>query len=198
MVQTGAANRNFMMWFRDSEEQDVMETVGLTGALDTDPAKPCLGVYLDDITWSKMDWYISSNTTYGAPQIQEDGSRLYHVTTTLKNNMTPEEAQKAPKYVTGGSGNKLVKNRGEMITYVLLFSPSEGSLANVKVDDENKMVNSKEFKLGQSDSYQVASAYTRMQPLESITITYDVITSPEAIEDLKLDTTPTAQAVAGW
>ncbi len=198
MVQKGAANRNFMLWFRDSEEQDIMETVGLTGALETDPAKPVLGVYLDDITWSKMDWYISADTTFGDPIVQEDGSRLYHVTTTLKNHMTPEEAQKAPKYVTGGSGNELVKNKGEMITYVLLFSPSEGKLENVRNENEDQMVYSKNFSMDQAGRYQMASAYTRMQPNETMVITYDVITSPEATEPLQLDVTPTAQAIAGW
>ena len=107
-------------------------------------------------------------------------------------------AQKAPKYVTGGSGNELVKNRGEMITYVLLFSPSEGKLENVKNENEDQMVYSKNFSMDQAGRYQMASAYTRMQPNETMVITYDVITSPEATEPLQLDVTPTAQEIAGW
>lgn len=197
LIKKGAENRDFMMWFRDADEQDIVSDLGLTGSLHNDPAQPYLGVYLNDVTYSKMDWYINAVTEYGEPEEQADGTKVYHVTTTIENHMTPEEAETAPDYVVGG-GHALVTKRGQMLTNVFFFAPAGGKLLNISIDDPQKSVYSKEFYFNESEGHDVASMCVRTNPLESVVFTYDVSVSQEAEEPMQLDTTPTPQYVAGW
>ena len=198
MIGTGAANRDFMIWFRDVDEQEIVNTLGLTGALKKDPAEPYVGVYFNDFTWSKIDWYLNSYTDFGKPVQNEDGTKTYHVTTTLENHLTDQLAKDAPDYVVGSKNNELIKQRGEMLTYVLVYAPVDSKLENVKIDDENKMIYSKTFNTGKTDNYEIASGLTRLKPNEALHITYDVTVPAEAEEYLQLDTTPTPQHIAGW
>ncbi|MDO4797015.1 MAG: DUF4012 domain-containing protein [Coriobacteriales bacterium] len=198
MIGTGAANRDLMVWFRDVDEQEVIQTLGLSGALKKDPVEPYTGVYFNDFTWSKIDWYLNSYTDFGTPVENADGTKTYHVTTTLENHLTDQLAKDAPDYVVGSKDNSLIKQRGEMLTYVLVYAPVESKLENVKIDDENKMIYSKTFNTGNTDGHEMASGLTRLKPGESLHITYDVTVPAEAEEYMQLDTTPTPQHIAGW
>ncbi len=198
LIQDGAANRHLTVWFADPDLEEVMRIAGIAGAVHTDPREPYLGVYVNDFTWSKMSWYLNCVTEIGNPQSNEDGTKTYHVTTKLENHITPEEVEKAPKYVLGAIGNENVKKPGQMLVYVLLYAPAGGKLANVTIDNPECLIGKKEFEFGTTSDLSIATALPRLDPQQGVLISYDVTVSSDAEEELQLDTTPTAQNIADW
>ena len=195
-----AQRRDLAVWFADDKVQGIISTLSLSGAIHTDPSYPYMGVFLNDYTWSKMDWYLYRDTVYGEPQHNDDGTYTYHVTTHIKNNITPEVAQDAPKYVVGGMevGNQLVKERGEILTYVIFYGPAGGKISNLQMDDEKHFGDDAGFKTKSTENFDMATVLTRLSPTDSLTISYDVTTIDQLYQPLAVDTTPTAQDIAGW
>lgn len=196
-IETAAQKRDICAWFLDNEEQEVLRALELTGALHEDQNEPYVGVFLNDYTWSKIDWYLSHRTDLGEAQNNGDGTVTYHVTTRLENHMTPKEAKSSPEYVIGGFGNPNVTKRGEMLTYILFLAPAGGEISDIQIDDEDRIVADHDFEYGSLYDFSVVKVLTRMLPTESLAISYDITVSAEA-RPLQLDCTPTAQEVAGW
>ncbi|MDD3486080.1 MAG: DUF4012 domain-containing protein, partial [Atopobiaceae bacterium] len=128
-LKSSISDHRIQVWMADDTEEAALEGLGITGSISTDVTKPVLGVYLDDETWSKICWYLSTTTQVGAATANADGTRSYQVTTTLANSFTTNIASTAPAYVYGY--NTLKRDRTDMITHVYLYAPAGGSISNV-------------------------------------------------------------------
>ena len=63
-----------------------------------------MGVYVNNYSYSKMDWFLDKRVTIDSSVENADGSTTYRVTTTLKNTMTPQEKAEMPGYFQGHNG----------------------------------------------------------------------------------------------
>lgn len=186
-MQEGIADGRLLIWMADSEEQAVIEKLGATGALPADPATPVAGVYLNNYSYSKIDWYLDLQTQVGAPVDNADGSRSYQVTVTATNTMTAEEEATAPTYVSGYANAK--RSAGDMVFRLYLYAPAGGSISGQSVTGGDLALSD-----ATHEGLQVSFGQLRLLPGESCTVTYTVTTSPEAAgKDLALRVTPTAQ-----
>lgn len=187
-VMDGALSRNFQVWMADEQQEAAIDALGFSGKLSDDPAKPVLGTYTNDYTWSKIDWYLNMNTTVGEGTKNADGSTSYQVTTTVTNAMTEEELAVAPEYVTGNNPKK--RSTGDMITGIVLTAPAGGTITNVQASGGDPSA-PEEFSVYGLDVWRVVTHdYTQ----ETTTITYTVTTSPEATEPLTVARTPAARS----
>ncbi len=182
----GALARNFQVWMADEAQEAAIDALGFSGKLEDDPAKPVLGTYTNDYTWSKMDWYLDMDTQVGEGVKNADGSTSYPVTTTVTNAMTEEEAAAAPYYVYGGNPDK--RSQGDMLTHLYLLAPAGGSISNVQGTGGV-------FSVTQHSVYGFDEWTCSLQenPLETTTITYTVTTSPQATQPLTVSRTPAAR-----
>ena len=182
----GALTRNFQVWMADEAQEAAIDALGFSGKLEDDPAKPVLGTYTNDYTWSKMDWYLNMNTQVGEGVKNADGSVSYPVTTTVTNAMTEEEAAAAPYYVYGGNPDK--RSQGDMLTHLYLLAPAGGSISNIQGTGGV-------FSVEQHSVYGFDEWTCSLQenPQETTTITYTVTTSPQATQPLTVSRTPAAR-----
>ena len=185
-VRADAAERRLYAYMVDPDEEAVMHKMGLAGALSTDPAKPVLGVYVNDNTWAKMCWYERIQTVVGDATRNADGSMTYAVQTMLTNTATEDELADAPEYVTGYSPAKRDVN-DIFSAPVILMAPAGGTITNVQVDGEGTAGE------GSLYGFDAWLATANMEPQETVTFAYDVTTAPGAAADLTVDQTPTAQ-----
>ena len=206
-VGDGVSNGHLKVWCVESAQESLIRELGCGGEVSTDETAPALGVYFNDVTYSKMSWYLSTSTQIGAASKNPDGSYSYTVSTVMHNNITKGEASENSKYVEGSSGNK--RGPDDMLTFVYLYAPAGGSISDLKSTGyftgaernfrpaigelEGKMI---ERSL---NGFDVWFGETQMLAGESVTITYKVTTSPKASTDkLAIQQTPTLQSVAGW
>lgn len=187
--QSGADGR-LLAWMANEEEQALMGAIGVSGALETDPSEPVLGVYLNDDTYSKISWYASCYTTVGEGVKNADGTTTYDVTTTLVNTITPEEAATAPKYIYGG--NEAKRDNSDMLNYVYFVAPAGGTITNL-TETNGAVFDGYGFAETTLNGLQFFRTRTHLRSGESAVFTYQVTVSAEATEPLSVQTTPLAQ-----
>jgi hypothetical protein len=169
-------DHRIQIWMADGDEEAAMKALGVSGALSTDAANPELGVFMQNIIASKMDWWQNSSTSY-----QKNGNS-YTVTTTVKNDITQKEIDEASDYIVG---NLQPFKRGTIHESVFLYAPAGGSIDNVQITGEG--TDNGAFTI---DGHNVRSTTITAEPGATTTITYTVTVSPQATSDLKVRTTP--------
>lgn len=194
VVTRGIEEGRLQMWMANEDEENVIKQIGAGGEVKTDPAAPQLGVYAGDDTASKISWYLSTNTTMDAGIKNADGSTTYHVTSTFTNNLSLAEAEAQPKYVTGYS--PLKRNVSDMFIHIYLVAPAGGTISNVSSTGGD--FSNQNWTAMSWNGFGVYTASPLINGQETVTVTYDVTTSTEATEAMTIDTTATAQSVAGW
>ena len=190
LVNKGAEQGRLLVWMVNEDEEALVDQLGFSGVLGSDPATPELGVYLSDDTYSKISWYAQCYTTVGEGVKNADGTTTYDVTTVLTNTITPETANTAPLYIYGGNQSK--RDRSDMLDFVYLVGPAGGRIDNVSVS-ENAL--NQEFGISDNvlSGHHVRRFRTHLLAGETATITYQVTVSAEATEPLTVRTTPLAQ-----
>jgi hypothetical protein len=131
LAQAGEEHR-LLIWNADPAQQAVLDGTTLQGQLPvTDATQTAFGVYVNDGTGSKMDYYMGLDTgvqwctdTEGAPDAA--------LTVTLRDE-APADAANLPSYITGGGSFGVAPGITETQTYIYLpegaevvFSSSSG------------------------------------------------------------------------
>lgn len=190
VVQDSGEDGRLLVWMANEDEQAFMEQLGVDGELGDDPAKPQLGVFLNDDTYSKISWYASCYTEIGEGVRNADGTITYDVTTTLTNTITESEAAAAPSYVSGVHATK--RSASDMLNHVFIVAPAGGTISNFSVSEGAV---SDDYGVVETTLYghQFIRTSTHLLGGESAVFTYQVTVSAEATEPLSLRTTPLAQ-----
>ena len=136
LLDYDAARQNFLMWMADEKEQAAVRNLKFAGNLDYDTASPQLGVYLNDYTWSAIDWYLGCETRVGQAVNNNDGTYTYQVTTYVKSFLTRDEVETQPRYVWGYNGKKTSK--ADIMTRIYFFAPYGGSISNLEISYEGE------------------------------------------------------------
>ncbi|WP_295852952.1 DUF4012 domain-containing protein [uncultured Microbacterium sp.] len=114
-VSRAGAERRLLVWNADAGEQAILNGTTLQGALPTsDSARSTFGVYLNDGTGSKMDYYLRPDVE--TAWCGDDRASL-HVS--LRNDAP--DAASLPRYVTGGGDYGVPV--GEALTGVYVYLP---------------------------------------------------------------------------
>lgn len=174
-----SADRNIMIWMADPEEEALVEKLGCSGALNSDPEKPEVGVYFSCCDPGRLGLFLEMDTMVSEPTVNKDGSRSYDVTVRYNNNMTDWE------YYNGGSSWIVGHYGGNIRCYVHYFAPAGGSLDNFQVPD-GMYLNWDEYK-GLEVAYNLDMIIYRGSPFE---VKFTVTTAPGVDTPLKVSSTP--------
>lgn len=191
VIMSGVKNHRFQVWMANADEEGVIDKLGCSGKIGTDPTAPQLGVYVADDTSSKISWYLSLHTTINSSSKNANGSTTHNVTTTITNNLSAGEASGLVQYITGDSTMK--RDRTDMLDRVFIFAPAGGTISDMTVDGYSNGGGMATY-----NGNQVYFDFVQTLGGATTTFTYNVTTSPEATEELTIVQTPTAQEVAGW
>lgn len=188
--ERGAEEGRLIAWMRNDDEQNAIKEMGIDASLpdpDDPSADPVAGVYFNNLSFSKLDWYLNADTQIGQGVKNDDGTYSYRITVTLKNIMTQEEAGKLPDYVAASARDAA---RDDERLNVSLFAPTGGSISDLTVEGT-------QFGLGAATWHGIPfySGTVDLHAGETTTITYTLTTSAEAGDKpLALRQTPTCQA----
>ena len=185
--------QHLFAWMANADEQALVEKAGAAGTLGNDSANPQLGVFISDDTLSKKSWFFSTDTQVSDGTTNADGTTTYHVTTTLTNHLTADEADNSASYITGYNLDR--RDNTDMVMWIYLVAPAGGSISNVS--QEGGDVALQDFTELPYNGLSVTFANPRIDGGETMTVTYDV-TCAAGATPMTVRTTPTAQSVAGW
>lgn len=119
----GTTEGRLRLWSADANEQRRIVGTPLAGALPTvSRATRQFGVYLNDGTGSKMDYYLEKTVSVGASICRKDGRPTSVVEVMIKNTAPADAATSLPEYVTGGGA--FGTPPGLMKTLIAVYAPT--------------------------------------------------------------------------
>lgn len=184
VIQRGGDEGRLLIWMANEDEENAIIQMGFGGTLNTDPTKPQTGVFVNNYSYSKLDWYLNLEAMKGEGVKNPDGTVSYPMTVTLSNEMSAEEAANLPEYIAAHNGTADAPTQQMLRT--LLYAPGGGTISSV-TSSTGAMTEATH------NGLQVYYQDVRLMPGESFQVTYTVTVSAEATEELDVRVTPTAQ-----
>ena len=185
-IRRGIDGGHLLMWASDADEQAVIEGLGASGEVALDPAAPQLGVYLNNGSWSKFEWYLDVDLSMGEAVSNTDGSRTYPCSLRLANAMTPEELEASNAVITGGNPAK--RSEDDMLEVLNLYAPAGGRIEVTSCNGQVDLADDKTYR-----GLQVVCGEAHVQIGVPAEITFNVTVSPEAAQELSVRIPPTVQ-----
>lgn len=132
----GVNERRLMFWSATPDEQSRLAGSAIASELPGDEKAPQFGVYLNDATLSKMQYYLDFTTSVKSTQCARNGTQTLVATTVLKSK-APKDAGSLPAYVTGDSG-KVPSGSQELI--VRFYGTAGGAFTSVTMDGRDQQI----------------------------------------------------------
>ena len=184
LAASGTSNR-IQIWSSHPSEQSILETTTLAGALPVStPETAALGVYFNDATGSKMDYYLRTSVAAGAAVCRADGKVTSMLEVTLTNTAPANAATALPAYVTGAGSYGVPP--GDIKTRIAFYGPEQGLLAGVK----SKGVDVPSI-AGTDNGRPVAVVEVQLAPGQSKTIDVQFLGTAQWAPGYTVDVTPT-------
>ncbi|MFI7603257.1 DUF4012 domain-containing protein [Actinoplanes sp. NPDC049681] len=163
-----AGERRLLMWTADEAEEAALAGTVLEGRLPSDEAsRPTVGVFLNDGTGAKLDYYLSHAAELTVGDCDDEGGREFHLKLTLGSTAPTANL---PDYVTGLA---LTGDKYTSRTNVMIFSPTGGGVVDATLDG-------KEVQFGTGLERDRAVAVLTVDLPPGASKTYDVTIQPGA------------------
>ena len=184
VIKRGGDEGRLLMWMANEAEENAVVQMGFGGTLNADPTKPQTGVFVNNYSYSKLDWYLNLDAVKGEGVKNPDGTVSYPMTVTLTNEMSAADAAALPAYIAAHNGTADAPTQEMLRT--LLYAPAGGTITDV-------VTSSGSMKEATHNGLQVFYQDVRLMPGESFQVTYTVTVSADTAEELDVRVTPTAQ-----
>ncbi len=183
LAKAGAENRIFL-WNANPAEQTVLEGTTLAGIVPPS-ALGAFGVYLNDQTASKMDFYLATKIGTGVIGCRTDNKTTFVISVTLTNNAPADAAQSLPWYVTGGDLHGTPA--GNIRTSVVVY----GAPAGDGVWGEVLRGSTHQDSFATTDGqHSVVQATVELAPGQSQTLTFRYLGNRALTDPISLLSTP--------
>lgn len=182
-VFDGVNQGRAMVWFADPKQQagllEAPVTKQLTRAVTY---RPDVGVYLNDATSTKLDYYVASTSSVTS-QSCRSGQQVLKVTTTLVSYVPPGLPAYSPFFV----GPLVTQTPGDLLISVFGYGPYGGSVVSSTYDGRRGSP-----KVATHDGHPVVARTVLLPRGGSLTLTFTFQTAKGATGDPILRATPTA------
>lgn len=178
-----AGEHRLLVWSARAEERAELAGTVLSGEMPTAAGAPTtVGVFFNDGTGSKMDYYLATNVEVVATRCDNEAS-VHTVRVSLANEAPVNAAEVLSPSVTGAGSYGVAP--GEIETSVVVIGPVDGQILSVERDGQL---------LGTADHRQDGRPAdvlsVRLAPGEA-TVVEITMSAPAASADLELWSTPT-------
>lgn len=153
--------RRIMLWSAKKDEEADLAGTRLAGGLPPESSTPHVGVYINDTTSSKMQYYLDWSTTVESTGCTDGGAQTLVATTTVEST-APADAADLPAYITG-NGSRAPE--GDQQFTVRVFAPWGGTIESVDADDAQSLDTS-----GRSGERPVALTAFTLEPGQKVQI----------------------------
>ena len=124
--------RRIMVWSAHPGEESALLATPVSGRLPMDPpARPSVGVFVNDGSGSKLGYYLDGVTRLTPGTCQSDGSRQLALQVDLGSS-APSKG--LPEYVLGATVNRIPY---QLQLNAMVFAPTGGSVSGVRVDGKD-------------------------------------------------------------
>lgn len=188
-LKQAAAERRVLLWSANATEQaDIMQT-GLAGSLSERAGDPSIGVFLNDGTGAKLDYYLNNSVRIVPATCHPDGRRELRAQITLSYD-APKTG--LPAYVLGSSAIGL---KYGLETNVLVFAPVGGGVVSATRDGSPVP-----FQRGEDRSREVAQVTITLMPGTSTVLDVTLLApaGPNAIGQAMTPTLVLTPGVQPW
>ncbi|HWH25485.1 MAG TPA: DUF4012 domain-containing protein [Pseudolysinimonas sp.] len=188
LAQSASENR-IHIWSANADEEKVLSTSTLAGALPKSTAKTtAFGVYLNDATGAKMDVYLRNAITISSAICRADNRPNYKVGVKLTLDAPLDSATVLPSYVTGRYAFGV--EPGRVRTNVYVYAPPGAAPFSVKVNGKELA-----FASATLDGHPVVGSVVEMGPSETVSIVFQFVGKAGDARELSLQHTPMTSTV---
>lgn len=188
VIQNAIDSGNLLIWLSNSNEEAVLESISnCTGAISLDETQPVLGIYLSNTSWSKIDWWLDMDIAIEPLPVESQEPASYSVDIEFTNTATWEEMELADAYIVGG--NELKWGRDDILNDLFIYAPAGGCITDLQ-DNGRATLSEASY-----NGLQVIYGSIHPQIDNPVSISFTVVVSDKAEDDLKVRSTPTCQNV---
>jgi len=184
LAQSGS-ERRLLMWSAHPAEQKVLASTTLAGLLPrSTPQTAALGVYFNDATGAKMDYYLKTQVQAESSGCRSDGTPGSRVTVTLTNVAPANAGEMLPAYVTGAGWSGVPA--GSIKTRVAVYGAEGGLLARTSSGGADFPA------ISGTDAERPVSVFTvELAPGETKTVSVDLLNLRQHGSGMSVAVTPT-------
>jgi hypothetical protein len=180
----GVEERRILVWSANEDEQALLEITPLAGQLpETTEDVSAFGVYFNDATGAKMDYYLDALIGGDSQNCRQDGRPEFTVGFGLTSSAPDDAAQSLTDYVTGGGVFGV--DPGRIRTEALIYVPPGAVITGGRVNGEPA-----EFNVQEHEGRLVAKFVVELAPGESQSVQIDVLGDLGQSEELSIEHTP--------
>ena len=165
-LEQAANEHRILLWSGHPAEQAVLADTTFAGGLPmSDATHKRFGIYLNDATGAKMDYFFAVKTAVGQANCRKDGRASYAVEVTLTNTAPSDAATALKPYVTGGGYFGVTP--GNVRTIVGVYGPTDVAALDVLQDGKTAV-----YQPAVDDSHPVNQVTTELAPGQSTTLRF--------------------------
>lgn len=180
----GVAERRILVWSGDDAEQRLLATTQLAGSLpvsDDDASR--FGIYFNDATGAKMDYYLDAAIGGESRSCRNDGRPEFTVGFGLTSSAPANAAESLTRFVTGGAVFGV--EPGRIRTEAFIYVPEGAVITGGRVNGEDATFNVQEH-----DGRLVAKFVVEIAPGESQAVQIDVLGDLDQSANVSVEHTP--------
>jgi hypothetical protein len=184
-----AQESRLRVWSSIETEQAELTGLPIAGEVPlSTPDLTAFGVFLNDSTGGKMDFYLSSSVGIASAICRNDGRPNFEVKVKLQSSAPTDAATSLPSYVTASGAFGV--DPGNIGTNVFVYAP-EGSVPySVTIDGQEYS-----FVAAEHQGNSVAGVNVELMPGQSVTVSMKFVGLAGAAQAVSLAHTPMASAV---
>jgi hypothetical protein len=177
------------VWSDTPSENELMRGFPIASSLpEVSEDVSGIGVYFNDATGGKMDYYLSSAIQVAAAVCRNDARPNFQVRVKLESRAPLDSASSLPPYVTAGENFGV--EPGDISTSIFVYAP-EGSVPySVSIDGQQFA-----FVAAEESGHSVAGVTVNLDPGQQSEVSFDFVGAVGDPTDVRLVHTPMASPV---
>lgn len=180
-LATSATERRVLVWSNHPREQALIASTGVGGALTRSLGKaPQVGVYLNDGSESKLDYYLDYHADVSSTRCAE-GRQDLTVTVHLRSRVPRDLHRLSPSVLATAPGVP----RGTMRTMVMAYVPVDGKVGRATLDGTPVLLTTRDY-----DGRSMVAQTVDLAPGQRATATYRMTSGPGQTDAADLRVTP--------
>jgi hypothetical protein len=167
-LATGASEHRIQVWSAHDAEQSVLQGTAVSGSLVGRSGTPQVGMYINDSTAGKMDYYLQYRSTAAAVDCRHGDAQDIRATMAITSTM-PADFQRLSPWILG-TGQFAAQ--GTIAFNLRIYAPYRGEITGMTVDGQGHSVTADKHK-----GRQVALLPLTLTPGQKVTVTADIRTA---------------------